>query len=270
MYVIKRNGRQEEVKFDKITARIKKLCYGLDENFVNPVLIAMKVVKGIYPGVTTSELDNLAAETAASLTTKHPDYALLASRIAVSNLHKNTEKSFSKTMEMLYTYLDPKTGQKAALIADDVYQIIKDNAQFLDSSIIYDRDFGYDYFGFKTLERSYLLKLHGKVAERPQHMLMRVAVGIHKEDVESVIETYNLMSERWFTHATPTLFNAGTPKPQMSSCFLLTVKDDSIDGIYDTLKNCAKISQSAGGIGLSIHNIRATGSYIKGTNGTSN
>ncbi|CAN5226970.1 ribonucleoside-diphosphate reductase subunit alpha [soil metagenome] len=270
MYVIKRDGSKESIKFDKITARIQKLCYALDPVHVRPVEVAMKVIQGIYPGVTTSELDNLAAETAASLTTTHPDYALLASRIAVSNLHKNTEKSFSKTMELLYKYLDPKTGQKAALIADDVFEVIKNNAQLLDSSIIYDRDFGYDYFGFKTLERSYLLKLHGKIAERPQHMIMRVAVGIHKDDIESVIETYNLMSERWFTHATPTLFNAGTPKPQMSSCFLLTVKDDSIDGIYDTLKNCAKISQSAGGIGLSIHNIRATGSYIKGTNGTSN
>ena len=270
MYVIKRDGSKESIKFDKITARIQKLCYALDPVHVHPVEVAMKVIQGIYPGVTTSELDNLAAETAASMTVKHPDYALLASRIAVSNLHKNTEKSFSKTMENLYTYLDPKTGQKASLLAEDVYEIIRNNAQLLDSSIIYDRDFGYDYFGFKTLERSYLLKLYGKVAERPQHMLMRVSVGIHKEDVQSAIETYNLMSERWFTHATPTLFNAGTPKPQMSSCFLLTVKDDSIDGIYDTLKNCAKISQSAGGIGLSIHNIRATGSYIKGTNGTSN
>lgn len=270
MFVVKRDGRKETVKFDKITARIQKLCYGLDPFHVNSVHVAMKVIEGVYDGVTTSELDSLAAEVAASLTTKHPDYAQLASRIAVSNLHKNTNKSFSKTMEALYKYLDPKTGQKASLLAEDVYGIIIKNAEELDSTIIYDRDFGYDYFGFKTLERSYLLKLNGEVAERPQHMLMRVAVGIHKEDIASAIETYNLMSERWFTHATPTLFNAGTPKPQMSSCFLLTVKDDSIDGIYDTLKNCAKISQSAGGIGLSIHNIRATGSYIKGTNGTSN
>ncbi|MCU0432177.1 MAG: ribonucleoside-diphosphate reductase subunit alpha [Bacteroidia bacterium] len=270
MYVIKRDGSRESVKFDKITARIQKLCYALDPVHVSAVEVAMKVIQGIYPGVTTSELDNLAAETAASLTVKHPDYALLASRIAVSNLHKNTEKSFSKTMSTLYNYVDPKTGQRAALIADDVHEIIQANAQLLDSSIIYDRDFGYDYFGFKTLERSYLLKINGKIAERPQHMLMRVSVGIHKDDIESAIETYNLMSERWFTHATPTLFNAGTPKPQMSSCFLLQVKDDSIDGIYDTLKNCAKISQSAGGIGLSIHNVRATGSYIRGTNGTSN
>ncbi len=270
MYVIKRDGSREAVKFDKITARIQKLCYSLEPAHVDPTKVAMKVISGIYPGVTTSELDNLAAEIAASLAATHPDYALLASRIAVSNLHKNTEKSFSKTIEKLYTYLDPKTNAKASLIADDVFEIISKNAQELDSAIIYDRDFGYDYFGFKTLEKSYLLKIHGKIAERPQHMLMRVAVGIHKEDLVSAIETYHLMSERWFTHATPTLFNAGTPKPQMSSCFLLQVKDDSIDGIYDTLKNCAKISQSAGGIGLSIHNIRATGSYIKGTNGTSN
>ena len=270
MYVIKRDGNRESVKFDKITARIQKLCYGLDPVHVTPINVAMKVIEGIYEGVTTSELDNLAAETAASLTTKHPDYALLASRIAVSNLHKNTNKSFSKTMEALYNYIDPKTGKKAPLLADDIYDIIMKNAQELDSTIIYDRDFGYDYFGFKTLERSYLLKLNGQVAERPQHMIMRVAVGIHKNDIAAAIETYNLMSERWFTHATPTLFNAGTPKPQMSSCFLLTVKEDSIEGIYDTLKSCAKISQSAGGIGLSIHNVRATGSYIRGTNGTSN
>ena len=270
MYVIKRDGNRESVKFDKITARVQKLCYGLDPIHLNPVPVAMKVIEGIYEGVTTSELDNLAAEIAASLTTKHPDYALLASRIAVSNLHKNTNKSFSKTMEALYHYIDPKNGKKAPLLADDVHEIIQKNAQLLDSTIIYDRDFGYDYFGFKTLEKSYLLKLNGKVAERPQHMIMRVAIGIHKDDIDAAIKTYNLMSERWFTHATPTLFNAGTPKPQMSSCFLLTMKDDSIDGIYDTLKNCAKISQSAGGIGLSIHNVRATGSYIKGTNGTSN
>ncbi|MBK9477415.1 MAG: ribonucleoside-diphosphate reductase subunit alpha [Bacteroidetes bacterium] len=270
MYVIKRDGNKESVKFDKITARIQKLCYGLDSTHVNPVPVAMKVIEGIYEGVTTHELDNLAAEIAASLTTTHPDYALLASRIAVSNLHKSTNKSFSKTMAALYNYVDSKTGKKAPLLADDVHEIIQKNAQLLDSTIIYDRDFGYDYFGFKTLERSYLMKLDGKVAERPQHMLMRVSVGIHKEDIDAAIETYHLMSERWFTHATPTLFNAGTPKPQMSSCFLLTMKDDSIEGIYDTLKQTAKISQSAGGIGLAIHNIRATGSYIRGTNGTSN
>jgi len=270
MFVIKRDGTRESVKFDKITARIQKLSYGLEPTHVDPIQVAKKVIDGVFDGVTTSQLDNLAAETAAGLTSRHPDYAQLASRIAVSNLHKNTIKSFSKTVEALFNYIDPKTNLRAQLIADDVYEIVQKNAHLLDSSIIYDRDFGYDYFGFKTLERSYLLKMYGQVAERPQHMLMRVAVGIHKEDIAAAIETYNLMSERWFTHATPTLFNAGTPKPQMSSCFLLQVKEDSIDGIYDTLKNCAKISQSAGGIGISIHNVRATGSYIKGTNGTSN
>lgn len=269
MYVIKRDGKHEPVQFDKIQSRIEKLAYRLDP-LVNHIEVAMKVIEGIFDGVTTTQLDNLAAETAATMTTKHPDYALLASRIAVSNLHKNTKKSFSQTMKDLHDYIDPKTGNKASLIADDVYEVIVQHADQLDSAIIYDRDFGFDYFGFKTLEKSYLLKLNNKVVERPQHMYMRVAVGIHKHDIDSVIETYNLMSERWFTHATPTLFNAGTPKPQMSSCFLLTMKDDSISGIYDTLKNCAMISQSAGGIGLSIHNVRATGSYIRGTNGTSN
>ena len=270
MIVIKRDGRRESVKFDKITARLDKLSYGLDTRFVQPIDVAKKVVNGIYDGVTTEELDRLAAETAASMTTKHPDYALLAARVAISNLHKTTSKSFYNTMKRLYTYIDAKTGENASLISKEAFEVIRKNAELLDSSIIYDRDFGYDYFGFKTLEKSYLLKVDGKVVERPQHMLMRVAVGIHMGDIESVIETYNLLSERWFTHATPTLFNAATPKPQMSSCFLLTMKDDSIDGIYDTLRQTAKISQSAGGIGLSIHNVRATGSYIKGTNGTSN
>ncbi len=269
MQVIKRNGKKESVKFDKITARVQKLSYGLSP-LVNVIEVAKKVVDGIYDGVTTTELDNLAAETAASLTTTHPDYAVLASRIAVSNLHKNTTKSFSQTMKKMYHYVDPITGRKLPLLADDVHQIIQDNAELLDSTIIYDRDFGFDYFGFKTLEKSYLLKMDGKIVERPQHMYMRVAIGIHKADIDNAIKTYNLMSERWYTHGTPTLFNAGTPKPQMSSCFLLTMKEDSIDGIYDTLKQTAKISQSAGGIGLAIHNIRATGSYIGGTNGTSN
>jgi ribonucleoside-diphosphate reductase alpha chain len=269
MYVIKRNGKKESVKFDKITARIEKLSYSLSP-MVNVIDVAKKVIEGIYDGVTTSELDNLAAETAASLTTKHPDYALLASRIAVSNLHKNTQKSFSDTMRSLHQYKDATTGRHMPLLADDVMEIIEQHAELLDSTIIYDRDFGFDYFGFKTLEKSYLLRIDGRIAERPQHMYMRVAIGIHKEDIENAIKTYELMSERWFTHATPTLFNAGTPKPQMSSCFLLTMKDDSIDGIYDTLKQTAKISQSAGGIGLAIHNVRATGSYIGGTNGTSN
>lgn len=269
MQIRKRNGKLEPVKFDKITSRIQKQCYGLNDDFIKPMEVAKKVIDGIYDGVTSTEMDNLAAETAAGLTTLHPDYATLAARIAISSLHKTTDKSFSMTMRKLHNYLDPKTGS-APLIADDVYEIIRKHADVLDSVIVYDRDFGYDFFGFKTLERSYLLKMNGKVAERPQHMIMRVSLGIHKNDIDSVIKTYNLMSERWFTHATPTLFNAGTPKPQMSSCFLLVMKDDSIDGIYDTLRQCAAISQSAGGIGLSVSNIRATGSYIKGTGGTSN
>ena len=270
MLVVKRDGRRESVKFDKITARVEKLSYGLDSNFVEPIDVAKKVIEGLFDGVSTPELDNLAAEIAATMTVRHPDYAKLAARIAISNLHKTTSKSFSNTMKRLYTYVDPKTGQNAPLISKETYGVVKKNAAALDSTIIYDRDFSYDYFGFKTLERSYLMKLDGKIVERPQHMLMRVAVGIHGENMEKVVETYNLLSEKWFTHATPTLFNAGTPKPQLSSCFLLTMKDDSIDGIYDTLKQCAKISQSAGGIGLSIHNVRAKGSYIKGTGGVSN
>ena len=269
MFVVKRDGRKEPIMFDKITARIRKLNYGLNP-LVDPVRVAMRVIEGLYDGVTTSELDNLAAEIAATMTTTHPDYAKLAARISVSNLHKNTKKSFSETMTDLYVYVNPRTGKKAPLLSDEVYKIIQKNADKLDSSIIYNRDFGYDFFGFKTLERSYLLKLNGNIVERPQHMLMRVSIGIHLDDIEAALETYELMSKRYFTHATPTLFNSGTPKPQMSSCFLLTMKDDSIDGIYDTLKQTAKISQSAGGIGLSIHNVRATGSYIAGTNGTSN
>ncbi|TYA52416.1 ribonucleoside-diphosphate reductase subunit alpha [Formosa maritima] len=269
MYVVKRDGHKEPMMFDKITARVRKLCYGLND-LVDPVKVAMRVIEGLYDGVTTSELDNLAAEVAATLTTAHPDYARLAARISVSNLHKNTKKSFSEVMHDLYTYVNPRTGKNAPLLSEEVYQVIMDNKEKLDSTIIYNRDFGYDYFGFKTLERSYLLKLNGIIAERPQHMLMRVSIGIHLNDLDAAIETYELMSKKYFTHATPTLFNSGTPKPQMSSCFLLTMKDDSIEGIYDTLKQTAKISQSAGGIGLAIHNVRATGSYIAGTNGTSN
>jgi ribonucleoside-diphosphate reductase alpha chain len=269
MFVVKRDGRKETVKFDKITARISKLCYGLNP-IIDPLKIAMKVIEGVFDGVTTSQLDTLAAEIAATNTTTHPDYALLASRIAIGNLHKNTKKSFSQTISDLYNYVDPKTGKGAGLIAEDVYNVITENAPLLDSTIIYDRDFQFDYFGFKTLEKSYLLKMHGTVVERPQHLFMRVAVGIHKTDLDEIVKTYNMISEGWFTHATPTLFNAGTPKPQMSSCFLIQMKDDSIPGIYDTLKQTALISQSAGGIGLSIHNVRAKGSYIRGTNGTSN
>jgi ribonucleoside-diphosphate reductase alpha subunit len=270
MQVIKRSGRREVVSFDKITARLRKLTYNLDTNYVNLFEVSKKVIIGLYDDVTTVELDNLAAETAATMATIHPDYALLAARIAVSNLHKETEKSFAKVINNLYNYIDPKTGDRAGLISDEVQKIVQKHKDELDSAIIFDRDFDFDYFGFKTLERSYLLRMNGKVVERPQHLFMRVAVGIHGNDIEAAIETYNLMSERWFIHATPTLFNAGTPKPQLSSCFLLSMTDDSIAGIFETLSRCALISQSAGGIGLSIHNIRATGSYIKGTGGTSN
>ena len=270
MFVIKRNGKKEAVHFDKITARIYKLIYGLSISEKDVIEIAKKVIQGIYDNATTTELDNLTAETAAAQTTIHPDFSVLAARIAVSNLHKNTLKSFSKTAKLLYEYTDPVTQTHAPLISEEIYKIIRKNADELDSSLIYDRDYNFDYFGFKTLERSYLIRTNGKVTERPQHLFMRVALGIHKEDIQAAIETYNLMSEKWFIHATPTLFNAGTPKPQMSSCFLLSMTEDSIAGIFDTLKRCALISQSAGGIGVSIHNIRSTGSYIKGTGGISN
>ncbi|KAM0751270.1 hypothetical protein T439DRAFT_325421 [Meredithblackwellia eburnea MCA 4105] len=268
-YVFK-DGRREAVAFDKITARIKKLCYGLDMNHIEPIHITQRVISGVYQGVTTVELDNLAAETAAYMTTRHPDYAILAARIAISNLHKETKKTFSSVIEALYTYVNPKNGRPSGMISEETYKVVMANQEKLNSAVIYDRDFEYNYFGYKTLERSYLLRIDGKVAERPQHLLMRVAVGIHGSDIDRVIETYNLMSSRYFTHASPTLFNAGTPHPQLSSCFLVTMKEDSIEGIYDTLKTCALISKTAGGIGLSIHNIRATGSYIAGTNGYSN
>ncbi|EIW68156.1 hypothetical protein TREMEDRAFT_39705 [Tremella mesenterica DSM 1558] len=270
MWIYKRDGRKEHVAFDKVTARINKLSYGLDPNFIEPAEITQKVIQGIHTGITTVELDNLAAETAAYLTTKHPDYAILAARIAISNLHKETKKSFSAVVHDLYSWVNPKTGKHAPMIADEVYKVIMDNKDTLDAAIIYDRDFAYNYFGFKTLERSYLLRVNGKIVERPQHMIMRVAVGIHGDNIDKVLETYNLMSERYFTHASPTLFNAGTPHAQMSSCFLVAMRDDSIEGIYDTLKTCAQISKTAGGIGLHIHNIRAKGSYIAGTNGYSN
>ncbi|KAL1236458.1 Ribonucleoside-diphosphate reductase large subunit [Trichinella spiralis] len=253
MYVVKRDGRREAVHFDKITSRIKKLCYGLNMEHIEPILISQKVIAGLYQGVTTVELDNLAAEISATMTTKHPDYATLAARIAVSNLHKETKKVFSDVIDDLYQWINPNTNKHSPMISPKVHQIIQANSQRLNSTIVYDRDFSYSYFGFKTLEKSYLLKINGKVAERPQHLLMRVAIGIHEDDIDAAIETYNLMSEKWFTHASPTLFNA-----------------DSIEGIYDTLKECAIISKSAGGIGLNVHCIRASGTYIAGTNGYSN
>lgn len=270
MFVLKRDGKREVVHFDKITSRINKLCYGLDPEHVDATIISQKVVQGVYPGVTTVELDELAAQTAASMSTQHPQYSILAARISVSNLHKQTSKVFSDVVEVLHNHIHPKTGTPSPLVSDELYKIVQDNKEALNSAIIYDRDFSYDYFGFKTLERAYLLSIDKQIVERPQHMLMRVCIGIHGSDISSVLESYNLMSQQYFTHATPTLYNAGTPQPQLSSCFLLQMKEDSIEGIYDTLKQCAIISKHAGGIGLSAHNIRASNSYIRGTNGTSN
>jgi ribonucleoside-diphosphate reductase alpha chain/ribonucleoside-diphosphate reductase subunit M1 len=270
IHVMKRNGKKEVVRYDKITSRIKKLCYGLDHKYVKPNILTQKVIQGVYDGVTTHELDELAAQTAAYMATQHPDFSLLAARISVSNLHKSTSKLFSDVVEMLHKHVHPKTGKPASLVSDGTYATVMNNKDKINGAIVYDRDFEYDYFGFKTLERSYLMRCDGDIAERPQHMIMRVAIGIHGDDVDAALETYELMSQKMFTHATPTLFNAGTPRPQLSSCFLLAMKEDSIEGIYDTLKRCACISKYAGGIGLSVHNIRATDSYIRGSNGTSN
>lgn len=273
MYVIKRDGTKQPVHFDKITQRIDLLIDippALDRENVDSVLVAQKVAQGVFPGVKTTELDNLAAETAAYMTTVHPDYSILAARIAISNLHKQTPNRFSEVIKLQYECVNQVTKEPTPLIAQDVYEIVMANAGRLDSAIDQEQDYSYDYFGFKTLERSYLVKVNDKIVERPQYMLMRVAVGIHKEDIDAAIETYQMLSQKLFTHATPTLFNAGTRNPQMSSCFLLTMTADSIDGIYDTLKRCALISKYAGGIGLNVSNIRATKSYIHGTNGSSN
>ncbi|MCR9204536.1 MAG: ATP cone domain-containing protein, partial [Halobacteriovoraceae bacterium] len=269
MYVITRSGEKEPIKFDKITQRIEQLGSDLDER-VDPSQIAQKVIEGIYDEITTRELDQLAAETAAYLSTKHPDYSKMAGRIAVSNLHKETRGCFSENIKAMYAYVNPNTGEHAPVISKELHDVVMEHAERLDKAVVDSRDFEYDYFGFKTLERSYLLRMNGVIVERPGQMLLRVSVGMHMNDMEAAIETYDLMSRKLFTHASPTLFNSGTSKPQLSSCFLLTMKDDSIEGIYDTLRQTALISQSAGGIGLSIHNIRAKGSAIKGTNGTSN
>ena len=270
MQVVNRKGEREDVRFDAILEKLSRLTNGLDTTWVDAANLTKLTIEGLYDGVTTRELDQLAAETAASLASHHPDYSKLAARICVDDLHRSTKESFSEVITDLREFIDPESGEHAPLISQEVYDIVMANKATLDNYVDYDRDFNYDYFGFKTLERSYLLKLNGEVAERPQHMLMRVAVGIHHDNIEKALETYDLMSQGFFTHATPTLFNSGTPTPQMSSCFLLTMQDDSLVGIYDTLKQCALISKSAGGIGLSIHHIRSKGSYIKGTNGESN
>ena len=270
MYVTKRDGSKEAVRFDKISNRVKKMTYGLNNDFVDWMGISQKVIAGIYDGISTGELDNLAAETSASLIPSHPDHSILAARIAISRLHKSTKKKFSETIEDLYSYIDPETNKPAGLIGDETYEVIMKNKKKFDSAIIHDRDFNFEYFGFKTLEKSYLLKMHGIPAETPQHMYMRVAVGIWGDDIKNALKTYELLSTHMMTHATPTLFNSGTKKPQLSSCFLLTMQEDSISGIYKTLSDVAMISQNAGGIGLAIHNVRSTGSYIRGTNGKSN
>ena len=270
MQVVNRKGGREDVRFDAIHEKLRSLTYGLDPVWVDPGHVTKLTIEGLYDGVTTRELDQLAAETAASLASQHPDYSRLAARICVDDLHRSTKDTFTDVITDLREYIDPESGKHAPLISEEVYGIIMENAEILNNHIDYSRDHNYDYFGFKTLERSYLLRLNGEIAERPQHMLLRVAVGIHHANITKALETYDLMSQGYFTHATPTLFNSGTPTPQMSSCFLLTMQDDSLDGIYDTLKQCALISKSAGGIGLSIHHIRSKGSYIKGTNGESN
>ncbi len=274
--VIKRNGKKETVKMDKVLYRIEKQCYGLDTNWVKPFEVAKKVIEGIYDGVSTRQLDELAIETSASLATRHPDYSILAGRLAVSALHKDTLKSFSETTKILYNYIDRETGEHAPLVSKEYHDIVLKNAEILDSTIVYSRDFSFDIFGYKTLENSYLLKTFNpklnklSPIETPQFLFIRTAIGIHGDNIEEVIKTYELISEGYFTHATPTLFNAGTNRPQLASCFLLTMKDDSIEGIFDTIKECALISKNAGGIGVSVSNLRAAGSYIKGTNGTSN
>ncbi|OZJ06389.1 Ribonucleoside-diphosphate reductase large chain [Bifiguratus adelaidae] len=270
MNVINRDGQREFVSFDKITTRIQSLAEGLNAEYIDPVRVAQKVVTGMYAGITTVELDNLAAETAAYMTTQHPDYAVLAARIAVSNLHKETKESFLEVASLLYNYVHPKLKKRSPLISEELWNVLQKHGKEIESMIDYERDYGYNFFGFKTLERSYLLRIDDKIVERPQHMIMRVAIGIHGEDLERVRETYNLMSQKYFTHATPTLFNAGTPRPQLSSCFLIQMKDDSIEGIYDTVRTAALISKSAGGVGIGFQKIRAAGAYIAGTNGTSN
>jgi ribonucleoside-diphosphate reductase alpha chain len=269
MDIIKRNGSREPLKLEKISSRIKKLTYGLNER-VDPDIVSTKVVSGLYDGVSSAELDQLSSETAASMVTVHPDFGKLAARIAITALYKDVEKDFSVIAKKLYDYINPKTGDKAGMISDEVYAVIQKYSQELDAMIVHDRDFNFDYFGFMTLRKSYLLKIDSQAAETPQHLYMRVAVGIWRENLEMVQKTYDMLSQGLFTHATPTLFNASTNRPQLSSCFLLDIDDDSIPGIYKTLSDCALISQSAGGIGINIHKIRAKGSYIKGTNGYSN
>jgi ribonucleoside-diphosphate reductase alpha chain len=269
MKVKKRDGSLEEMRYDKITRRISVFCSDLNLEYIDPTYVTLKVTQGIYDGISTTELDVLAAETAAAMVTTHPDYAKLAGRLAVSNLHKTTHKKFSQCVKELYSFVEPKTGKESSLISDDVYKFVIDNRETLDGAIHQERDFDFDYFGYKTLERSYLLKIGDRVVERPQYLYMRVAVGICKGDLDTALRIYDDLSQHFYTHATPTLFNAGTRRAQMSSCFLIGNKGDDIDGLFDTIKDVAKISKWAGGIGLHVHDVRAKGAYIKGTGGQS-
>jgi ribonucleoside-diphosphate reductase alpha chain len=269
MKVKKRDGSLEEMRYDKITRRIQFFCDDLNLEYVDPTLVTLKVTQGIYDGISTTELDVLAAETAASMVTTHSDYAKLAGRLAVSNLHKTTPKKFSQCIKELHSFTEPKTGKESSLIDDDVAKFVHQNREVLDGAIRQERDLDFDYFGFKTLERSYLLKIGKRIVERPQYMYMRVAVGICNGDLDMALRIYDDLSQHFYTHATPTLFNAGTRRPQMSSCFLIGNKGDDIDGLFDTIKDVAKISKWAGGIGLHVHDVRAKGSYIKGTGGES-
>jgi len=268
--VIKRNGKKEPVMLDKIVDRITQQTYRLDQKWVVPFDVAQKVIAGVSPDIKTSVLDRLAMETAASLATKHPDYSILAARLAITTLHKETKKSFSETVSDLYNYIDPRTNRPSPIVSESFFAIVNNHKDELDSAIVHSRDHNFDYFGFKTLEKSYLLKINGVVAERPQYMYMRTAIQVWGDNIEKVIETYNYLSEGYYTHATPTLFNSGTGRPQLSSCFLLDTEDDSIEGIFNTLKESAQISKNAGGIGISFNKVRGKGTYIAGTNGTSN
>ena len=269
MKVKKRDGSLEEMRYDKITRRIQNFCDDLNLEYIDPTWITLKVTQGIYDGISTTELDVLAAETAASLVTSHSDYAKLAGRLAVSNLHKTTPKKFSQSIKELHSFVEPKTNKESSLISNETYSFVQQYKDVLDGAVVQERDFDFDYFGFKTLERSYLLKIGNRIVERPQYMYMRVAVGICNNDIENALRIYDDLSQHFYTHATPTLFNAGTHRPQMSSCFLIGNKGDDIDGLFDTIKDVAKISKWAGGIGLHVHDVRGKGAYIKGTGGES-
>ena len=262
MYVLKRNGEREEVRFDAILERISSLANGLDMKFIDPAEIAQRVVDGMYDDIKTTDLDELAAQVCASMATAHSDFARLAARIAISNLHKETDPSFAVTVKKLHAYVEPRTGLHAPFVSDEMLELVSLYGDRIDNEVEHDRDYEmFDYFGIKTLGKGYLMSFGNQPVERPQHMFMRVALGIHGEDLDAAFETYNYLSQKDFTHATPTLFNAGTPLPQMSSCFLVAMSDDSIKGIYKTLSDAALVSQHAGGLGINVHNISCQGQF---------